>query len=445
MCQMSLIGRLIKENLILIIIQNNFNLGWFSLTFQVFWWWSNTLPIWPADPRSAPAVSTAMYRWALTCTTPGLCRSSCRRSASLCQLLAHLDGSWWTPARLSSLPFSHQRWSRSATFYSQTLNSPSEDWECRSWRRGGDWRRRRRRRRAARASSPGAAPRRCSVSPPAARRRREGGFLEPPFGSIGRDELTARRRITWPVHDGAHGEECAVAQVGQEQGEQADGGSGEPVREGEKSTEEEHACHLSMDMNSAWFSNGSSPVSRAAAVKVAELPPRAPEPNNAWKLQFNTSITSSTASHSTRVLGSVREHESRAAAHRRPPAPKSPGRLHGRGARGARSLRWLERTVSSRPAERQRNTSPRWRQSIFATERWGKYPALSRSLSSLSLSLSLLSLSSSLSLLSLRHQTSPSGNRRDVSTSLVFIHIYGNSTSEYVHIRSKREAWVPHI
>ena len=323
MCQMSLIGRLIKENRILIITQNNFNQGWFSLTFQVFWWWSNTLPIWPSDPRSAPGVSTATYRWALTCTTPGLCRSSCRRSASLCQLLAHLDGSWWTPARLSSLPFSHQRWSRSATFYSQTLNSPSEDWECRSWRRGGDWRRRRRRRRAARASSPGAAPPRCSVSPPAARRRRgrisgAAFWLHRP----GRVDSSAAHHLTCAWR-------CPRGRVRSSTGRTGTGRAGRwrfwwaGARRGEVDWGGARMPSLHGYEQCMVFEWVLSCIPRGCC-QSGRTAPRAPEPKNAWKLQFNTSITSSTASHSTRVLGSLREHESRAAAHRRPPAPKVP-------------------------------------------------------------------------------------------------------------------------
>ncbi|KAG7498492.1 hypothetical protein JOB18_010464 [Solea senegalensis] len=50
------------------------------------------------------------------------------------------------------------------------------------------------------------------------------------------------------------GEECTVAQIRQKKRQQDNGGSREPVREGEKSSEEEHACHLSMHQNSAWFS-----------------------------------------------------------------------------------------------------------------------------------------------------------------------------------------------
>lgn len=68
----------------------------------------------------------------LTCTTPVLCHSSDRRSASRCPPLAHLGEFLWTPEQLWSRPFSHRRWWHLATFYSQTLNCSSEDWVRRS-------------------------------------------------------------------------------------------------------------------------------------------------------------------------------------------------------------------------------------------------------------------------------------------------------------------------
>lgn len=73
-------------------------------------------------------------RRALTCTTPVLYHSSCRRSVSRCQPPARLDEFLWTPAQLWSRPFSRQLWWHLVTFYSQTLNCPWGDWGCRSWR-----------------------------------------------------------------------------------------------------------------------------------------------------------------------------------------------------------------------------------------------------------------------------------------------------------------------
>lgn len=97
---------------------------------------------------------------ALTCTTPGLCHSSCQRSESRFQPLARPGESWWTPAQLWCLPFSHRLWWRSATFYSQTLSYPWGDWAC---RRGES--------KEVFGRFSAEMPRHCSVSHPEAKRR----------------------------------------------------------------------------------------------------------------------------------------------------------------------------------------------------------------------------------------------------------------------------------
>ena len=94
---------------------------------------------WTVIPISDQIPRTShLCRWDanLTCTTPGPCHSSCRRSASPCRPLARQDESVWTPARLWSLLSSRRLWWRSATFYSQTLDCSWGDWACRSWRCG---------------------------------------------------------------------------------------------------------------------------------------------------------------------------------------------------------------------------------------------------------------------------------------------------------------------
>lgn len=77
------------------------------------------------------------------------------------------------------------------------------------------------------------------------------GFPNESFFSISQGALAVEHRISWSLHDGIGRGKRIVAQIWQENGQHANGCSCEPVWEGKKTTEEEHACHLSMD--SAWF------------------------------------------------------------------------------------------------------------------------------------------------------------------------------------------------
>lgn len=158
------------------------------------------------------------------------------------------------------------------------------------------------------------------------------GFPNASFFSISQGALTVEHRISWSLHDGIGREERTVAQIWQEKGQHANGCSCEPVWERKKTTEEEHACHLSMD--SAWFAGWIAfdlivsdcwesfhwtdcPLSPEQELKNRQLLLLVSTPITSWRNMFTPSTRAPSLQSALHWVWKLH------------PSCKSPGRLHG--------------------------------------------------------------------------------------------------------------------